>query len=148
MRRGEMMSANRLNEGHENLKEIRFSGELLPRWAQLLDLAAGLSSVPEESRHWFSRLTACTGVDDSRTILEHCTLLRANIQADRDSIAAELRRSTDDFQPTQILAAWLYALDTMIQEAGSNRTCAWTVEGTENAAMDDSDGGDITLRRV
>lgn len=141
------MSAKRFNEGHENLREIRFSGELLPGWAQLLDLAAHLSSIPEDSRHWFSRLTRCSGVDDSRTILEHCTLLRTSIQVDRDLIEAELQ-NRGHLQPSQILAAWVYALDTMIQEAGNNRTCAWIVEGTENIVMDDSDGGDITLRRV
>jgi len=31
---------------HENLKAIRFAGELLPNWAQLLDVAARLCPVP------------------------------------------------------------------------------------------------------
>jgi hypothetical protein len=38
-------------KSHENLKAIRFAGELLPKWAQLLDLAAGLCPVSEEIRH-------------------------------------------------------------------------------------------------
>ena len=42
----------------------------------------------------------------------------------------------------------MYALDTMIQEAQSSKTCSWTVEGAEDVEIDDSDGGDITLRRV
>jgi len=29
-----------MSASHENLKPIRFAGELLPNWAQLLDLAA------------------------------------------------------------------------------------------------------------
>jgi hypothetical protein len=42
----------------------------------------------------------------------------------------------------------MYALDTMIQEAQTSKTCSWIVEGTEDTEVDDSDGGDITLRRV
>ena len=40
---------------HENLKMIRFEGELLPNWAQLLDLASGLCAVPEATQRWFRR---------------------------------------------------------------------------------------------
>jgi len=47
----------------ESLKAIRFQGELLPDWAQLLDLAASLSSVPESTRQRFSLFTSRTGVD-------------------------------------------------------------------------------------
>src|SRR5688500_2787838 len=83
---------------HENLKAIRIEGELLPNWAQLLDLGARLCPVPEEVRHWFSRLTTCAGVEDARTVIDHCTLLRASIQQARESIAAELRRSHEDVQ--------------------------------------------------
>jgi hypothetical protein len=134
-------------KSHENLKAIRFAGELLPNWAQLLDLAARLCPVSEEVRHWFCQLTTRAGVDDARTVIERCTLLRQSIQEHRESIAAELR-SRDDAQPSQIIGAWMYALDTMIQEAQSSQTCSWTVEGAEDVEIDDSDGGDITLRRV
>lgn len=133
---------------HENLKAIRFEGELLPDWAQLLDLAARLSPVSEGARHWFSRLTICAGVEDARSVIEHCRLLRASIQRHRESIVTELRRTRDDVQPSQILGAWLYALDTMIQQAESTETCSWSVEGADDVMLDDSDGGDITLRRV
>lgn len=135
-------------KSHENLKAIRFAGELLPNWAQLLDFPARLCPVSEEMRHWFTRLTTCAGVDDARTVIDYCTRLRAGIQEHRESIAAELRRSREDGQPAQIIGAWMYALDTMIQQAQSSRTCSWTVEGAENAVIDDSDGGDITLRRM
>ena len=127
---------------------IRFAGELLPNWAQLLDLAARLCPVSEELRHWFCQLTTRAGVEDARTVIERCTLLRQSIQQHRESIATELRRSPDDVQPSQIVGAWMYALDTMIQEAQSSKTCSWTVEGAEDVEIDDSDGGDITLRRV
>ena len=133
---------------HENLRAIRFAGELLPNWAQLLDLAARLCPVSEEIRHWFSRLTTCAGVDDARTVIDYCSRLRASIQERRESMAAELQRSRGDAQPSQIIGAWMYALDTMIQEAQSSPTCSWTVEGAEDVVIDDSDGGDITLRRV
>ena len=130
------------------MKVIRFAGELLPNWAQLLDLAARLCPVSEEMRHWFARLTTCAGVDDARTVIDYCSRLRASIQEHRDSLAAELRRSRDDAQPSLIVEAWMYALDTMIQAAESSKTCPWTVEGAEDVVIDDLDGGDITLRRV
>lgn len=132
----------------KNLKAIRFEGELLPNWAQLLDLAAMSCPVSEEVRHWFSRLTMASGVDDSRTVIAHCGLLRANIEQHGAMMAAELMRTHYDFQPPTILKAWTYALDTMIQVAQSRKTCAWMVEGAEEENTGDSDGGDITLRRV
>ena len=134
----------------ENLKAIRFGGELLPNWAQLLDLAARLCPVSEDVRHWFSRLTRQAGVEDSSVVRERCTLLRQSIQANRQSILVELRRSHDDAQPSQIISAWMYALDTMIQSAQSSKTCSWTIAGSERDVIDDADGGggDITLRRV
>ena len=135
-------------KSHENLKAIRFAGELLPNWAQLLDLAARLCPVSEEVRRWFSLLTSRAGVDDSRTVIERCRVLRQSLQEHRESIQSELRRSRDDVQPAQVVAAWIYALDTMIQQAETSKTCSWTVEGAEDDMPDDSDGGDITLRRV
>lgn len=135
-------------KSHENLKAIRFAGELLPNWAQLLDVAARLCPVSEEVRHWFSRLTTCAGVDDARTVIDHCSLLRQSIQEHRESIAVELRRSRDDSQASQIVGAWIYALDTMIQQARASKTCSWIVEEAQDVVIDDSDGGDIELRRV
>jgi len=131
----------------ENLKPIRFASELLPDWAQLLDVAAQLCPVSEPARRWFSRFTACSGVDDSRRVFKFCAALRAAILEHSEYLATELQRSRADRQASQILAAWIYALDTMIQETESRKTCSWIVEGTENAAIDGSDG-DITLRRV
>jgi hypothetical protein len=135
-------------KSHENLKAIRFAGELLPNWAQLLDLAARLCPVSEEVRHWFSLLTSRAGVDDSRTAIERCRVLRQSLQEHRESIQSELRRGRDDVQPAQVISAWIYALDTMIQQAETSKTCSWTVEGADDDVPDDSDGGDITLRRV
>ena len=135
-------------KSHENLKTIRFDGELLPNWAQLLDIAARLCPVSEDVRRWFSRLTNCSGVDDARTVTDQCKILQASVQEHREAIAAELERSRNDIQPSQVLGAWMYALDTMIQEARTTQTCSWIVEGAEETEPDDSDGGDITLRRV
>lgn len=133
---------------HDNLKALRFEGELLPNWARLLDVAARLSPVSEDVRRWFSRLTTHAGVDDATTVIEHCRLLRASIEQHRGTIAGELHRNRDNVQSSQILGAWLYALDTMIQQAESSKTCSWSVEDAEDVVIDDSDGGDITLRRV
>jgi hypothetical protein len=134
-------------KSHENLKAIRFEGELLPKWAQLLELAARLCPVSEDVRRWFSRFTNCSGVDDARTVVDRCGLLCESIRQQRDILLTELQQTCDDSQSSQILEAWVYTLDTMIREARSRKTCAWSVEGTEED-VDDSDGGDITLRRV
>ena len=121
---------------------------MLPHWAQLLDLAARLSPVPEGTRKWFSRFTNSSGVDDAHTVKDQCALLQVSIRECREALMDELRRTREDGQPSQILGAWMYALDTMIQEARIKKTCSWIVEGAEEAGTDDSDGGDITLRRV
>jgi len=132
----------------ESLKAIRFQSELLPDWAQLLDLAASLSSVPESTRQWFSLFTSRTGVDEARTIVEHCQVLRSGLHAGRDSILAALAPGSGDSAPTTMYAAWLYALDTMIENASGMETCAWHVEGTDDAPGPIDGDGDITLRRV
>ncbi len=132
---------------HEQLKTIRFEGELLPNWAQLLDVAARLCPLSDDLRDWFSRFTTYSGVDDAGTVIEQCSLLQATIHQHRETIAIELKRSRDDSQPAQILGAWMYALDTMIQAAQNKETCSWIVEGVEETEIDDSEGGDITLRR-
>src|SRR5690349_9509892 len=98
----------------ENLKAIRFAGQLLPNWAQLLDLAAVLCPVSNEVRHWFVQLTSRPGVEDSRTVADQCGLLRQSIQENRESITVDLGRTRNDLQPAQVVGAWLYALDTMI----------------------------------
>lgn len=81
-------------------------------------------------------------------MIEYCSRLRVSIQEHQKSIAIELGRNRDDTQPSQIIGAWRYSLDTIIQEAQSRTTCSWTIEGVEDAMIDDSDGGDVTLRRV
>ncbi len=131
-----------------SLKPIRFEGELLPDWAQLLDLAASLSSAPESTRQWFSLFTCRTGVDDARTIVEHCDILRSALVGHRDSILAALAPGSGDSAPATIYTAWLYALDTMIEHASGAQTCAWHVEGTDDAPSGVDGGDDITLRRV
>jgi hypothetical protein len=68
----------------QSLKPIRFEGELLPDWAQLLDMAASLSSVPESTRHWFSLFTSRTGVEDAQAIVSHCQVLRSGLQSRRE----------------------------------------------------------------
>jgi hypothetical protein len=137
-----------MRHAHEDLKTIRFAGELLPNWAQLLDLAAALCPLPEETNHWFSRFTLGSGVEDSRLVIEHCLALQAGLQKERGFIANQLRQGSEDQDPEKIVSAWQYALATMIQAAESRKTCAWIIEGTGELIAGDSDGGDITLRRV
>ena len=132
----------------QELKAIRFEEELLPNWTQLLDLAGRLCPVPDETRNWFSRLTNSAGVDDARTVLTQCDLLKASMQEHRAAITTNLQRSRNDGQASLIFAAWMYALDTMIQQASINKTFSWHVEGIESAEDGDSGGGDISLRRV
>ena len=135
-------------KSRQSLKTIRFEDELLPDWAQLLDLAASLSSVPESTRQWFSLFTSRTGVDDARTIVDHCQVLRSGLEARRDDVLAALAPGSGDSAPATIHAAWLYALGTMIENALGVETCAWHVEGTDDAPGSIGGDGDITLRRV
>ena len=130
------------------LKMILFEEQMLPNWAQLLDLAARLTALPEESQEWFSRFTNSAGTDDAVTVLANCTLLRLSLLEKKEAIVGELQRNHDDTQASQIISAWLYALDTMIQEARSRKTCAWSLEGLAKSDLEDSPGGDINLRRV
>lgn len=132
----------------QSLKPIRFEAELLPDWAQLLDMAASLSSVQEPTRQWFSLFTSRTGVDDARTIVSHCRILRSALLARRDSVLAALAPGSGDSAPTTIHAAWLYALDTMITNTSGAATCSWHVQGTDDAPSGIDGDGDITLRRV
>ncbi len=135
-------------KSHENLKTIHFEGEVLPRWAQLLDLAAKLCPVPEETRRWFSRFTNFSAQDDAKTVLTQCEILKKGIQEHVEAIKTELQRQPDDQQPSQICAAWIYALDTMIQQASSKKNCVWEIEEEARDEKDDPGGGDVKLRRV
>jgi len=137
-----------MSETHENLKTIRFEGEMLPKWAQLLDLAARLCPIPQETRSWFSRFTRSSGVDDARTVVAQSEMLRSAIQENKNAIIAELQKNPHDGQPLLIVGAWHYALDTMIQQASTRKTCSWQVEGVDDAGEEDFGNGDITLRRV
>ena len=132
----------------QSLKPIRFRGELLPDWAQLLDTAAKLSSVPKSTRQWFSAFTRQSGVDDARTIVDQCEVLRSALRVRRDSVLSALSPGSGDSLPATIHAAWLYALDTIIENAAGAQTCSWDVEGSDDAPDGFDSGGDITLRRV
>lgn len=133
----------------DNLKSIRFEGELLPKWAQLLDLASRMCPVAEETRHWFSTFSNSNGVDDARTVLVHCERLRGSLRTHSEHVLSELRRAPQDDEASQVYAAWIYALDTMIQQASSSQTCSWQVEGLGRTDEDDSGAdGEITLRRI
>lgn len=135
-------------KSRQSLKAIRFEDELLPDWAQLLDLAASLSSAPESTRQWFSGFTRRTGVDDARTIIEHCQVLRSALHDRRDAVLAALAPGSGDSAPAMIHTAWLYSLDTILEKASGAKTCAWRVPGTDDAPSTDDGGGDITLRKV
>jgi hypothetical protein len=134
--------------GPQHLKTIWFEDEMLPNWAQLLDMAARVTPVSDETRAWFSRLINSSGVDDARTIRDQVeTLLRA-LHANKDAVIAELQRGREDGQAAHIFGAWEYALETILQEASAKKTCSWTVEGVEDTNEGDFGGGDITLRKV
>jgi len=137
-----------MQDPYEKLKVIRFEGEMLPNWAQLLDAAARLCPVPDATRSWFSRLTHSSGVDDSRTVLIQSKRLVNTLRDNKQAVIAELERKQGDLQAPRIFAAWEYALDTMIQAATSKKTCSWQIEGMEDTGDGDLGGGDITLRRV
>jgi len=50
--------------------------------------------------------------------------------------------------PDQVLAAWKYSLDTMMQQASAKQTRSWKLDGIEDDAEGDYGDDDITLRRV
>lgn len=135
-------------KGHENLKTIWFEGEMLPKWAQLLDLAARLCPVGEETRGWFAKLTRMPGVDDARTVAAHARALRATIDRNKEALLLEVSRRSGDEQPQKIMAAWDYALETIEQQANKAQTCTWKVDGADEGTQGDYGDGDITLRRV
>lgn len=76
----------------ETMKTIRFAGELLPSWAQMLDVASRLCPVSEPARRWFSRFTGSDGVADARTVLAHCEALLNALHQHRDWVLKELER--------------------------------------------------------
>lgn len=131
---------------YEHLNTIWFERELLPKWAQLLDLAAQLSLMSDVERKWFARFVAASGVDDSRTILVRCEALKAAIQGRGALLFTELQKSGFDAEPAHIIGGWLYALETMIQVARGAKTCSWTVQGGDAHSVDW--GGEGELRRL
>jgi hypothetical protein len=150
VRNPELIDAHMSAKCQENLTAICFEGVLLPNWARLLFLAEQLCAVGQDEDQWFSRFTSCSGVDDARTVIEQCELLRAGIQEHRESISTELQRSCYSGQSKQILSAWMDSLDTMIRQARTRKTCSWIVEGTEEAEapLNYLDDGDAALRRI
>lgn len=129
-------------------KRIWFEGERLPRRAPGLDEAARLCAVSEETRAWFARLAAGPGVDDARTVAAEAEALQTALRTGKDGILRELERTQGEGQAAGILAAWVYALETILQQAAGKATCSWKVEGADEAGPDEFDNGDTTLRRV
>ena len=106
---------------------IRFEGELLPRWAELLrDVAARIFPVSGGGAPLVlathDRPRGGGGTPGDSALPGASGESRA---ASRNPFAAaELRRNREDVQPARILGAWLYALDTMIQQAGKGGIAA------------------------
>jgi hypothetical protein len=137
-----------MREGHNHLKIIWFEGEMLPDWAQILDVGARLCPASDETRKWFCRFTNAAGGDDARTILDQAKHLCAALRENKHSVITELQRTRSDGQAHQIFAAWEYALETMMQVAASKKTCSWRIADVEQSGEADFGDGDITLRRV
>lgn len=136
------------NFARQGLKTIRFEGELLPKWAHLLDVAAIICSAPEVTQCWFSRFTHSPGVEEASIIVLQCKLLQTAIRQRKDWLALQLNQSQDPQQVSQIIAALEYSLDTMLQQTLSKKTCSWTQDGFQSDPRGDFGDGDITLRRV
>ena len=138
-----------MQPSRENLKVIRFENEMLPKWAQLLDFAAQLLQVSKTTREWFSRFTNSAGVDDARIIISGCETLLTAIRQQKTTLIRELLKGTHgDNQAAQIVAAWEYSLETMIQESRSRKTCSWRIAESDTKDEGDFGDGDIALRRV
>src|SRR6185312_2302132 len=89
-----------------------------------------------------------SGVDDGRTIVLQCELLLTELRRRKETVLSELVHTGEDGQPAQIFAAWEYALDTVMLEARSQKTCAWHLEGSEQASEGDFGDGSKTLPKV
>jgi hypothetical protein len=87
-------------------------------------------------------------VDDAQIVLAEAKSLQSALQENKEAIIDQLKRMRDDQQASQIFAAWLYALETMVQGAVEKKTCSWKIEGAEHSGEGDFGDGDITLRRV
>ena len=94
------------------------------------------------------RALRATGSDDAATVIKHCGQLRSSLKQQQEAVLTALGPGQGDARSGRMFAAWLYALDTMIETASRRQTCAWHVEGIDPAAHDASGEGDITLRRV
>jgi hypothetical protein len=131
----------------EKLRIIWLEGEMLPKWAQLLDAAARLCPVSEETCRWFSRFTHSPGTEEASSIMAEAKILERALRENRETILHRLRGTHDDQQAERIYDAWLYSLETMVQVAATRKTCHWRLDGAEKIGEDDGDG-DISLRRV
>lgn len=129
----------------EDLRTIHFDGELLPKWAQLLDLAARICPVPVETRSWFARFTQSSGVDDARSIRAHVETLRNALEVSPQAVKQEFREM-DSLRCDQIIKGWKYSLETMAIQASKAQTCFWEVDGSD-VGLDDFGNGEISLRR-
>src|SRR5258705_1204651 len=90
---------------------------------------ATICQVSQATRRWFSNFTISNGVDDARTVLAHCDALRNKLHVHRELVFTALQSCPDDNQVPQIYGAWIYALDTIIQQASGSQTCSWQLEG-------------------
>lgn len=130
-----MNDTNELNDmsgSHHRQMCILFERERLPECTGLLDLAARMSPNSPETRGWFSRFTCGSGVDDARSVVETCSSLRTSLHANRQAVTTKLRRRSAISDAATVIAAWIRALDTMIQKASSLKTCSWLVEERED----------------
>ena len=137
-----------MSGSHHRLKWILFENKRLPEWAGLLDLAATMSPNSAETRGWFKRFTRSSGVDDARSVVEVCGLLRTNLHANRQAIMAELGGGSDGSEAVAIIMGWTLALDTMIHKATSLKTCSWLVEEHPDSASRPQVGAVLKLRRA
>ncbi len=124
-----------------------FEEELLPSWARLLDLASRLSGMPRETQDWFVAFCRGPGVSDTEPLRFHCQLLLEALRKPERTLVVSLQRTPMDRQPGTIIAAWCYSLETMLQQASDRSSCSWRWSRDETGDEDDSEGGEISLRR-
>jgi hypothetical protein len=112
--------------------KIVFEQNRLPEYAYLLDAAAKMYGLPEETFEWFWRF--CDPVpnakqDSSENVLRHSRTLLERVEQMLDSRTGDwcILMRYPDVDPALVKAHWTHSLRLMIELAQRTKICHWVV---------------------